>query len=156
MITLPKVVSLTTEDYLIALECAKLRWRDSLRDGRRDSVRPKSWQEALVIHHQGACAELAVAKAFGIYCPLHVNQFSGMQSDLPGNISVRWSKRGTLVVRPNDSDGTVVLVTGDAPDLEILGWALVQDVKQQPLVDPGGMGKPCHMMDAHLLNKQWG
>ena len=65
MITLPKVVSLTTEDYLIALECAKLRWRDSLRDGRRDSVRPKSWQEALTVHHQGACAELAVARVFG-------------------------------------------------------------------------------------------
>lgn len=156
MIIFPKIVSITSEEYLLATQCGSMRWRDSLRDRRVDSINPKSWDDAFRIHQQGALAEIAVGKALGIYCPLHVNEFRGMQSDLPNGISVRWSRSGVLYVRPKDPDGErVVLVTGTSPDLEILGWIESEKAKLFPLMDPGGSGSWVHGVQPMSLEKTW-
>lgn len=155
MVNFPKIVSITAEEYLWATQCAAMRWRDSLRDRRVDSVNPKSWDDAFRIHQTGAMAEIAVGKCLGLYPNLHVNEFKGMASDLPGGISVKWSRSGRLRVRPKDPDHEkIILVTGSPPDLEIVGWIEAREAKANyPLSDPFGSGDWSHEVTS--LIKIW-
>lgn len=78
-------------------------------------------------HVESAHAELAVAKALGIYWGFGVNTFH--TPDIAGTeIEVRWSSRKDLKIRPDDN-GIVVSVSGRCPDYTINGWIRAEDGK---------------------------
>ena len=71
---------------------------------------------------EGALAEVAVAKALGIYFSGSVDTYKS--PDLVG-IQVRWTPldQGRLIVRDNDCDNeNYILVTGTCPNYKISGW----------------------------------
>lgn len=78
---------------------------------------------------EAACAEMVVAKYFGIYWDGSVNTWK--RPDV-GSIQVRYThyEDGSLIVRPPDSDDeNFVLVTGKTPRYFIRGWIRGKDAK---------------------------
>jgi hypothetical protein len=123
----------------------------SMLDNRHDNDRDKGadkWQ----IDIEGAMAELAAAKALGMYWPATVDTFKG--PDIGDDIQVRWTKYndGRLLYRNADStDEYYVLVTGCAPGYEVRGWILGAHARRDEWADnPGGMGRAYFVPQSHL------
>lgn len=95
--------------------------------GRAASASGPGWD----IDIEGACAELACAKALRLYWPGTVGSFH--EPDIPPDVQVRWTAHedGKLIVRADD-DNThkFVLVIGIAPRYHIAGWIYGADAKQ--------------------------
>lgn len=147
-------VVLRPDEFAAALDVATRRISDSLLNKSRDGLSNKNWITGTMKHIQGACAEIAVAKALDKYPQFGVRQFTGMVPDVSSNLEVRYSTSGRLVVRHADpSDRIYILVTGDPPCLTINGWATKDQVQSAgSYEDPGGLGKPAWFLDKDLLN----
>ena len=80
-------------------------------------------------HIEGACGELAVAKALDIAWSPTINTYKSA-GDV-GLLEVRTRSRHDyeLVVRENDKDATFILVTGVAPHLIVRGWINAKDAR---------------------------
>ena len=79
----------------------------------------------------GACAELAVAKAMGVYWSGHVGSFK--EPDV-ANIHVRSTahKDGCLIIRDNDPEDYVyILVITECPNYTIVGGISGKKAKQR-------------------------
>jgi len=76
-----------------------------------------AWQ----YHLEGACGEMAFAKAVGWYYDSSVDTFK--RPDV-GPVYVRTRSRHSyeLIVRKGDPSGVYVLVTGQAPGYVVRGW----------------------------------
>lgn len=82
------------------------------------------------INIEGACGELAAAKALNLFWDGGVNTFSA--PDLQPNIQVRTSSNHDwgLIVRRNDKDDEIfVLVTGVSPEFVVRGWIVGKSAK---------------------------
>lgn len=95
--------------------------------GLQDS--PTAWG----LDIEGACGELAAAKAIGVYWHGSINNWT--LPDITGrwSIEVRTTARqsGRLIVRPEDSDESLfVHVTGLAPAYTVHGWISGADAKR--------------------------
>lgn len=147
-------VILRPDEYATALDVATRRVSDSLLNKAKDGLSNKSWIEGTIKHIQGACAEIAVAKALNCYPQLGVRQFTGMVPDVGSSIEVRYSTGDALVVRDRDPDDrTYVLVTGDPPNLTVEGWITKPEAKELGVYkDPMNRGKPAYFVDKGLLH----
>jgi hypothetical protein len=103
---------------------------------------------------EAACAEMAVAKALGVYYDLSEGRFCGAGDDVHG-WQVRSTERpdGCLLLRPRDAvDARYVLAVGLAPRFTVAGWAWGHEVKvDQYRRDPGERGLPCWMFPQEEL-----
>lgn len=135
-------VTLSVEEFGRAISTAYERWSTSVRSNRTDILMEKTWEKGFNVHLYGAIGEIAAAKAIGCYAPLHVNQFSGMRSDLMHDVEVRHriSHEHQLIVREKDSDNRrYVLTRGTPPNIEVVGWIRGSDAKRDEyLCDHGG------------------
>lgn len=130
-------VILTWHEAAMASDIGRLRQLSSVKSGRQDAhgYQGAGWSE----HIEGACGEMAVAKALGVYWNGSIDSFQA--DDLPGmQIKTRSRHDYELLVRPGDNDESVfVLVTGQCPEYEIRGWIKGGDAKRQEwLRDYGG------------------
>lgn len=128
---MPTAIKLLWYEVAMGSEVGRLRQVGSIAKGASDAhgFSGAGWNE----HIEGACGELAVAKALGVYWGGHVNNFTGPDLVHPrGNIQVRTAgAHGHLIVRPGDSATDIwVLVTGKAPNYVIHGWILGADAKK--------------------------
>jgi hypothetical protein len=115
-------VTLTPYELRMAATVGVNRRIDSIAKGVKDQIPLESiprWE----IDVEGACAEVAVAKALGLFWDGSVGTFR--RPDLHGRIQVRLCRNRrypSLVVRPKDNDSDIfVLVLGSAPNYEIVG-----------------------------------
>ena len=89
--------------------------------------------EGLNIHLMGAIGEVACAKALNIFPSLRVNQFSGGAPDLLPDWEVRYRSKEDydLIVRQRDDDDRrYILVRGQPPVLDVVGWIRGGDAKR--------------------------
>ena len=97
----------------------------SLRD--RNGHEGAGWN----LHVEGACGELAVAKALGVHWSGSVNTFK-LGGDV-GSFQVRTRSQSDyeLIVRDDDRDeDTFILVTGQCPNYEVVGKIAGRDAKK--------------------------
>lgn len=137
-------VSLTkNEIYTAAMVGVKRRIVSYSFDKTNKFINPEVWWDMDI---EGACAEMAVAKALNIYWDYSINTFSAPDVGL---FQVRHTKisYGKLIVRPQDSDSeTFILIVGSSPDFEIIGYMTGKEAKQDKyLSDPHGKA-PCWMV----------
>ena len=131
-------VTLDWSELELAAAVGLRRQLSSLRDQRKDKhgFSGPGW----TIHIEGACGELAVAKALGRYWNGSVDTFK--DADIPGEhtaigfgkvqVRTRSNAYYDLIVRPDDADQDVyILVTGRAPEFEVHGWIRGRDAKQK-------------------------
>jgi len=143
-------VKLTWYEVLTASQTGCLRQLTAIRDGRKMSagLTTDGWSE----HIEGACGELAVAKALNVFWDGSVNTFK--QDDLPG-LQVRTRRRHEydLIVRPSDDDDARwVLVTGRCPAYRVRGWILGSDAKQPEWLREHGGRPAAYFVPASALH----
>lgn len=97
---------------------AEARYKECFR-GR--PTRGQPMEPSMLNHKMGAYAEFAVAKVLNLYPGFTVNNFTG--PDIEPNIEVRAAPKGRLIITDkDDSFRKFVLVLGEAPSLEVVGW----------------------------------
>lgn len=125
-------VELTWAEVKMATTVGITRQIASLQDGRTSVAKMEEvlgWSNNI----EGACGEMVVAKALGVYYDGHVNEFTRSVGDVDGwEIRTRSRHNYDLLVRPRDSeDKRYLLVTGVAPKYCIRGWAYGHEAKQE-------------------------
>lgn len=106
------------------------------------------WSE----HIEGACGEVAAAKALGVYWTPTVNTFTA-GGDV-GALQVRTRSRDDyeLLIRPQDRDEDVfILVRGKSPSFSVVGWIRGRDAKRAEWMREHGGRPPAYFVpDAAL------
>lgn len=139
-------VSLTTSEMQQAALIGCQRQIESLRAGlvAANGFKGTGWSE----HVEGACGEIAFAKASNRYWPGGVNTFK--EADLLDHVQVRTRSGGQcvdLIVRNGDKDNDIfVLVVGRAPDYVVEGWTLGAIAKQRKYLQSYGGRVPAYFM----------
>lgn len=110
------------------------------------------WQ----IHIEGACGEMALAKALGLYWNGSVNTFK-MGGDV-GNFQVRTRSQHNyeLLIRPDDPTDVIWwLVTGKAPRYIVQGWIQGIDAKHPDWLRAHGGRPPAYFVPHNKLVLVW-
>lgn len=111
------------EWYEVA-SCAEVGLRrriEAIRKGIKDAP-GFNRQDKWAIDIEGACGEMAAAKAIAKYWGAGVNTFHAGDVG-PFQVRTSRSSRPMLVVRTqNDPQDTFILVMGEAPHFEVAGW----------------------------------
>lgn len=111
-------VTLTPHEAYVAGLVGYRRNLEAIFKNRTPRFPEKVPGELFGFHILAAQAEIAVAKALGVYWSPHINHFEG--GDV-GRIEVRYSQRPDVKVRERD-DGVVVGVSGYCPEFLIVGF----------------------------------
>lgn len=106
-------------------------------------------------HIEAAGAEMAVAKALGLYWDGSVNV--GKREDLPRTgLEVRWNQnpeRTSCKVKPTDT-GIVIAVRGSSPAYELLGWIKAEEARRQEWLARGT--PPAYLAPHSALSQDFG
>lgn len=135
-------VRLTWPEVLVAATVGVMRQIEALRQGRLDQHGADP-ENGWTFHIEGACGELAAARAANRYWPATVNTFKN-GSDLLGGVDVRTRSRSDyeLLVRQEDADHRpYVHVVGACPAYKVRGWLFGKDAKQPQWLQSHG-GRP--------------
>lgn len=132
-------VVLTWSEMLVAGNIAIMRQVQNLREDRRDryGVDP---EDGWTPHIEGACGEMAVAKALGKF-------WSGALGNLKADDVERFQVRTGLkdnhsLILHNADVGRFILVVGRAPKFRIPGYIRAGDGKRADFwKDPTGKGR---------------
>ena len=146
-------ITLTPVEIASAAQVGLLRRVSSIQNkltDRRMNPNQMNWE----IDIEGACAELAAAKGLNIFWCCGINTFKA--ADLGSNIQVRHTAKRSnrLIIRDGDkAEDVFVLVTGSAPEYEIVGWVLGKDGKNPSyLNDANDIGKPAYFVPQSALS----
>ena len=144
----PISVTLTWEEMKEAATVGICRNVESLRQGDKNA-HGYDGSDTWTVNIEGACAELAFAKAMGIKGDGGINTYKA--ADVGNDWQVRWSPEhgNRLIVRSNDSDDhRFVLVSGQSPSFRIQGWRRGRDAKR-----PYWREAPCGRPAAYFVPK---
>ena len=126
------IVTLTKVEMFSAAQAGCLRRINALcKDLPQPYGKPKDPLFDIDVESSGA--EMAVAKAFGLYWNTYPNEFRDLPGDV-ANLEVRWTKHmnGHLIVHKRDKDDRpFVLVRGNMPHYKVGGWMMGADAKQE-------------------------
>jgi hypothetical protein len=123
------VVTLSPAELISAAQIGIIRQIEAIR--RKLPDKHGYVGDGWSLHVEGACGELAFAKALNVYWAGTVNVYK--DADVGANIQIRTRSKANydLLIRSDDSDDEVfVLVTGTAPTFRVVGWILGRDAKQ--------------------------
>lgn len=134
-------ITITAEEFVRCATVGMRRFASSSAKGHNHaSTYQRSFTKRLEEETVGAVGELAFAKYLGIAWDESVDTYHHVPD--VGGVEVRATARddGHLVVRNNDADDRIfVLVTGNAPEVEIRGWIRGADAKRDEFLrDPHG------------------
>lgn len=131
-------IVLTPEELTVGATIGIQRRIRSMQAGRKNN-HGYGGESAWDVDIEGACAELAVAKAINRYWQAGIDTFKG--GDV-GHLQVRMSKRrdASLIIRKDDPDEQIYfLVTGESPKFQIRGWIRAGDAKDPRFLrEPNG------------------
>lgn len=154
-------IELTPHEIGLAEYVGTRRHEEAVAQGRPDCHGfGGGYRDGLDIHIEGACGEVAVAKALNVFYDGSVNTFK-TGGDIGGltltedsqskTISLQVRTRSKdyydLLIRPNDRDEDIfVLVTGVRPKYSIHGWVQAADVKREEFLNDYGGRPPAYFV----------
>jgi hypothetical protein len=143
-------ITLAWHEAAMGSDVGRMRHLASIKAGLQDAhgLKTAGWSE----HIEGACGEMAAAKALGIYWDGSINSFS--RDDLPGlQVRTRSQDHYDLIVRPSDSDdSTFLLVTGRCPHYTVHGWIKAADAKRPEYEQAHGGRTPAYFVPRDALH----
>ena len=115
-------VMLTPNEQMLAAMVGQSRYTSSRLRGYDNSSQDGVGDPGRRDQH-AAGAEIAVAKALNIYWPPSWDVGKNA-ADIPPDLQVRWTTHhaGKLILRPGDVAGRYILVIGQTPSFEVIGW----------------------------------
>ena len=142
-------VKLSWHELAMASEIGRLRNLANIKNARQDRTGQTryDWHN----HIEGACGELAVAKALGRYWDGSIDTFKA--PDLCG-FQVRTAlTHKSLIIRPSDADDeNFVLVTANSPNYYIHGWIRGMEGKQKQYWQNWNNRPPAWFIPIEALN----
>jgi hypothetical protein len=148
-------IQLTWSELTMGALAGIMRQIRAIRHGWKDQ-HGYGGEDGWSIHIEGACAELAVAKAMNLHWGGHVHTFR-REGDL-GDIEIRSTDKphGCLIVRQDDDPNRLfVLVRGRAPTYDVAGAIHGKDaMKERHLRAPAGR-PPAYFIPAEDLEAVW-
>lgn len=138
------VITLTMAEVLQGATVGTMRHMESVSRGEQHKPPLKPQDNGLMLHIEGACGEIAYAKARGIYFEPRINSYKGADFGLNVQVRTRSDPSYDLLIRDNDNpEHFYVLVTGMAPTYTVVGWIKGADAMMQPAwrKDWGGRGE---------------
>ena len=147
-----KAITLTAYEMSMAANVGLQRQIAALTDRRPDRHGCKP-EDGWNMHVEGACGEMAVAKALGVYWSGSVDTFK-VGGDV-GSLQVRTTRYpdGKLIVRNSDRDTDVfLLVTGENGHYFVRGWLFGSECKRKEWHDNPGSREPAFFVPQTALN----
>lgn len=149
------IVALTNTELLMAATTGIARRIDSLAHQRAQTVpgidaKGMGWVRDI----EGACAELAVAKATNRFYDFSQRRFRGQGGDVDAwQVRHTVEDEGHLILREHDDrNAYYMLVTGHSGTYTIRGYLLGEDGRKDEWKrDPGGRGRPCWFIPQSAL-----
>ena len=148
------MVSLTwSEVFLVAMIGVK-RQLGALKANKQDAFGfdgKNGWS----IHIEGAAGEMAAAKALNRFWGGTINTYK-IGGDVGGDIQVRTRSESTydLIVREGDrNEDRFILVTGQIPLFEVVGWIKGADAKKPEFKKAYGNRLPAYFVPKDALTK---
>lgn len=117
-------VKLTPEEFSLAVHVANARFLEANLRGYKDKLFDKSYYDGFAIHLWGCIGELAVSKWMNIPWKASINKFKDAP-DVGEDIEVRHrlnAKHDLIIRNGDDPDRYYFLTTGDAPNVNIVGY----------------------------------
>lgn len=147
------MIELTPSELHHAAMVGSTRQFEAATRGRRNAhgMSDDAWR-GLANHICGACGEIAVAKALGIYWGGETNTFAA--PDLADGIQVRTRREHymDLIVREGDhNQHRFYLVTGIAPRLVVHGWIKGLDAKRKEWLRTYGNREPAYFVPKRAM-----
>lgn len=131
-------IKLTPNEMMMAATIGVCRHIGALKAGRADAhgMDPgNGWKH----HIEGACGEIAVAKALKLFWPGTVNTFKDGGDVGKLQIKTRSKSHYDLIIREDDSDDAYfVLATGECPNYEVIGYIRARDGKRPEWIQTYG------------------
>jgi len=124
-------VRLTWSEQLTAAHVGAMRRIGAMASGRPEPYGTPA--DLWAVDIEAAAAELAVAKAVGLFWPMATRPDRNLAGDV-GPFQVRHTTRenGRLILHDRDSDDAAfVLVRGSIPSFDVVGWIWGADGKDQ-------------------------
>lgn len=134
------IVTLSPDELVMGVSLATSRVLNAIQLNRANShgFTGSGWAENI----EGYCAELAVAKALGLY----YSGGSGFKAaDVGANIQVRWASKPNyrLIVRAADNPAHIyILVTGEAPTYKLVGFMRGSEAQKPQYLDKPDNNRP--------------
>lgn len=148
-------VTLQWYEMLQGAHVGMMRKIECIKQGKKDA-HGAHYERDWSIDIEGAIAEVAAAKALGMFWPGGINTWK--KPDLGSNIQVRYSQSEDdphMVIRPDDNDDEIyVLVSpGDAQNEYIVhGWMRGYEAKAHEEWVSHAYGRPkCWRVPAHMM-----
>jgi len=144
-------ITLSTPELFVGASVGNMRRIASMQNGNNKNkhAHKSDW----ATDADGACAEMAASKYYGIYWEPHVNVFHE-RPDLSNGYNVRSTchASGRLIIRPNDSeDHLFILVICKAPTFRLVGAIVGKVGKQVDFFQKGDFGEG----DAWWVPQDW-
>ena len=134
----PIWVTLTSSELLSAGSIGLARHAKSIKRGQPD-CHGYGGDSGWSLHIEGACGELAAAKASGRYWPATIDSFKNGDDVSGFQVRTRSKHEWDLIIRDDDKDDRIfVLVTGQAPRYAVRGWIRARDGKKDEHVREHG------------------
>jgi hypothetical protein len=143
-------VKLTYPEVMSAALVGVMRQVKNLRVGRKDRYGCDP-EDGWTFHIEGACGEMAVAKATRLYWSGAIDR---LRADDVGQFQVRTCSRHSyrLLLHPDDpNDRAFVHVTGLAPNFWIRGWIYARDKQEDWWEDPSGKNRHAYFVPTEEL-----
>ncbi len=139
-------VTLTWHEVALASQVGMRRHAEALSKGLPDAYGRTS-DDGWSVHIEGACGELAVAKAMNVFWSPTVNTFKAGGDVGAWQVRTRSRADYELLVRDSDKDSApYILVRGKAPNFEVAGWILGADAKQPQWKQTHGGRAPAYFV----------
>lgn len=124
-------IELTKREVAMAAECGIMRNLAAIVDARRDAHGLVDLEGGWGKHIEGACGEVAVAKALGRFWSPTCNTFDAADIGKTIGVRTRSQHHFELIVRQQDKPShAYVLVTGRAPSFVVRGYIIGADARR--------------------------
>lgn len=147
--------TISPDEWKLCCQVGIDRAVSAIKKNLKDSVnRKKTWLDDLSYHIMGTVGELAASKVIGVQWTGSVDTFKS-ESDFPGGVEIRFrsNPEHDLIVREDRDDSRMVLVRGLPPGVvEVAGWILARDAKQEKWKQTYGNLRPAFFVPASELN----
>jgi len=145
-------IDLSFHELHMAASIGAMRQIVSLKKGLQDAYGNKG-QHGWNDHIEGACGEVAFAKAMNFYWDGSINRFSHGGDVDAYQVKTRSQHHWDLLVRPGDADHKAfVLVTGRDGKYRVHGWAYAHEAKQEKWLEAKGGRDPAYWMPQSELH----
>lgn len=143
-------ISLSQLEIMWASQIGTIRHTEAIKKGLPDKHGFDG--DGLMIHINGACGEMAVAKALDIYWAGSINTFKKERDVGDWEVRTRSKDYYDLLIRPDDDDKNIyILVTGEIPNFKIHGFISGKNGKRQEWMKDYGGRPPAYFVPKNYL-----